>query len=143
LTNRERRHLSAISPRVLAALAWRTVGVPDAPRREIATVSRRLRGLIAPTRTGPPTTRRKQRVAVAETLVIDGAPSSPSRGGGWLRSTRAPTRFGDFYLRELATVFGVLIVTSASRSQPDAAHLRGRVAPRLQPDHAEGLSPTC
>jgi STE24 endopeptidase len=104
---------------VLAALAWRTwLGVRQ--MRHVAShrdrVPAAFEAVIAldAHRKAADYTRDKQRIAVAETLVIDGALLFILTLGGGVAAIDAGShaRFGDGYLRDLATVFGVLIVTS-------------------------------
>jgi STE24 endopeptidase len=104
---------------VLAALAWRTwLGVRQ--MRHVAShrdrVPAAFEAVIAldAHRKAADYTRDKQRIAVAETLVIDGALLFILTLGGGVAAIDASShaRFGDGYLRDLATVFGVLIVTS-------------------------------
>jgi STE24 endopeptidase len=104
---------------VFAALAWRTwLGVRQmrhvAKHRDRVPVD--FEALIAPDahRKAADYTLDKQRVAIAETLVIDGALLLALTLGGGVAAIDAASReaFGDGYLRDLATVFGVLIVTS-------------------------------
>jgi len=102
---------------VLAALAWRTwLGVRQ--MRHVAKHRDRVpadfEALIAldAHRKAADYTLDKQRVAMAETLVIDGALLLALTLGGGVAAIDAASHehFGDGYLRDLATVFGVLIV---------------------------------
>jgi STE24 endopeptidase len=83
----------------------------------------------------------KQRTGLVETLVIDGIVLFALTLGGGVAAIDAYSRdlFGDGYLRELATVFGVMLVTTALALPFDAwrifvieaRHGFNRTTPRL------------
>ena len=103
---------------VLAALAWRTwLGVRQmrhvASHRDSVPADFAAYIPIEAHRKAADYTRDKQRVALSETLVIDGAVLFFLTLGGGVAMIDAwsQARLGDGYLRDLATVFGVMIAS--------------------------------
>ncbi|MGZ5038069.1 MAG: M48 family metallopeptidase [Usitatibacter sp.] len=131
---------------VLAALAWRTwLGVRQmrhvAAHRDSVPADFAAFIPIEAHRKAADYTLDKQRVSLAETLVIDGVVLLLLTLGGGVAAIDAASqaRLGEGYLRDLATVFGVMIVT-ASCSLPfdawrtfvvEARHGFNRTTPRL------------
>ncbi len=104
---------------VLAALAWRTwLGARQmrhvASHRESVPADFAAFVPLDAHRKAADYTLDKQRVALVETLVIDGAVLFALTLGGGVAAIDALSHahLGDGYLRDLATVFGVLIATT-------------------------------
>jgi STE24 endopeptidase len=104
---------------VAAALAWRTwLGVRQ--MRHVASHRDRVPADFAAFipldahRKAADYTRDRQRVSVLETLVIEGAVLLALTLGGGVAAIDAASQgyLGDGYMRDLATVFGVIVVTS-------------------------------
>ncbi|MGZ5074686.1 MAG: M48 family metallopeptidase [Usitatibacter sp.] len=112
---------------VLAALAWRTwLGVRQmrhvAAHRDSVPADFAAFIPIEAHRKAADYTLDKQRVSLAETLVIDGVVLLLLTLGGGVAAIDAASqaRLGEGYLRDLATVFGVMIVTASCSLPFDA-----------------------
>ena len=112
---------------VLAALAWRTwLGTRQmrhvASHRESVPADFAAFVPLDDHRKAADYTLEKQRVTLVETLVIDGAVLFALTLGGGVAAidARSHAFLGDGYLRDLATVFGVLIATTVPALPFDA-----------------------
>jgi STE24 endopeptidase len=131
---------------VIAALAWRTwLGIRQmrhvAAHRDTVPADFAAFVPLEAHRKAADYTLDKQRVALVETLVIDGAVLFALTLGGGVAAIDALSRehLGEGYLRDLATVFGVLLATSLLALPFDAwrtfaiesRHGFNRTTPRL------------
>jgi STE24 endopeptidase len=112
---------------VAAALAWRTwLGLRQARHVKLHRdrVPDDFAAFISPEahRKAADYTLDKQRLALLETLVVDGAVLLALTVGGGIAAVDAASQrlLGDGYLRELATVFGVLLLSTAATLPFDA-----------------------